>query len=100
SPPSGLSVLPSVIERSKRTIISHAIMDFILISNGTLMTIQNMTWNGKQGFQTKPKQDFFVPYHVEQNLGTIAGSGVMGVTHTERGLTWVEVFLSGHVSPY
>jgi carboxypeptidase D len=99
SPPSALSVLPSVIERSKRTIISHGSLDFILLANGTLMTIQNMTWNGKQGFQQQPRQDFYVPYHKELNQGTLAGSGVMGVTHTERGLTWVEVFLSGHMVP-
>jgi carboxypeptidase D len=99
SPPSALSVLPSVIERSKRTIIAHGNLDFILLANGTLMTIQNMTWNGKQGFEKKPKQDFYVPYHRELNQGTLAASGVMGVTHTERGLTWVEVFMSGHMVP-
>lgn len=97
--PSALTVLPSVIERSKRTIISHGNLDFILIGNGTLFTIQNMTWNGKQGFQTKPKEDLFIPYHREANQGTIAASGNMGVVHTERGLTWVEVFLSGHMIP-
>jgi carboxypeptidase D len=74
-------------------------MDFILLGNGTLMTIQNMTWGGKQGFQKKPKADLYVPYHRELNQGTIAASGVMGVTHTERGLTWNEVFLSGHMVP-
>jgi carboxypeptidase D len=99
SPPSSLSVLPSVIERSKRTIIAHGNLDFILLLNGTLMSIQNMTWNGKQGFQRKPKQDLFVPYHRELNQGTLAASGTMGVTHTERGLTWNEVFLSGHMIP-
>jgi carboxypeptidase D len=99
SPPSALSVLPSVIERSKRTIIAHGNLDFILLLNGTLMSIQNMTWNGKQGFQKKPKQDLYVPYHRELNQGTLAASGIMGVTHTERGLTWNEIFLSGHMVP-
>lgn len=36
SPPSSISVLPRVIERSKRTIIAHGTLDMILISNGTL----------------------------------------------------------------
>ena len=36
SPPSGLSVLPGVIERSKRTVVSHGALDMVLISNGTL----------------------------------------------------------------
>ncbi|CAG8949818.1 hypothetical protein HYFRA_00004142 [Hymenoscyphus fraxineus] len=99
SPPSGVSVLPGVIERSKRTIIAHGALDMILIANGTLMMIQNMTWNGAQGFQTKPSDPFFVPYHNEASLSTIAGSGVMGTTHTERGLTYVGVDLAGHMIP-
>jgi carboxypeptidase D len=97
--PSGVSILPGVIERSKRTIIAHGALDMVLISNGTLMMIQNMTWNGTQGFTTKPSDPFYVPYHDELSLSTIAASGVMGTTHTERGLTWVSVDLSGHMVP-
>ncbi|KAI9719041.1 MAG: hypothetical protein M1812_003671 [Candelaria pacifica] len=99
SPPSGLSVLPSVIERSQRTIIGHGSLDMILIANGTLLMIQNMTWNGAQGFTSAPSDEFFVPYHYESSNSTLAGSGVFGTTHTERGLTWVEVALSGHMIP-
>lgn len=116
SPPSGLSVLPRVIEKSKRTVIGHGSLDYILIANGTLLMIQNMTWHGAQGFQHKPADDFFVPYHSTSLsadyldavnagnvsadvLGTLAASGVMGTTHTERGLTWVETALSGHMIP-
>lgn len=96
SPPSGVSVLPGVIERSKRTIIAHGALDMVLIANGTLLMIQNLTWGGVQGFQEKPSDPFFVPYHNELSLSTIAASGVMGTTHTERGLTYVGVDLSGH----
>jgi carboxypeptidase D len=99
SPQSSYTVLPRVIEKSERTIISHGSLDFILIANGTLLTIQNMTWHGAQGFQRKPVDDFFVPYHRPASLSTIAGSGIQGITHTERGLTWVEVFTSGHMVP-
>jgi len=104
--PSGLSVLPGVIERSKRTIIGHGALDMVLISNGTLMMIQNMTWNGAQGFTSKPADPFYIPYHSEgyspdftaadPALSVVAASGVFGTTHTERGLTWVSVDLSGH----
>lgn len=97
--PSGLSVLPKVIEKTNNVIIGHGNLDMILLANGTLLMIQNMTWNGKQGFQSEPKTPFFVPYHNELNLGTIAAAGIMGTTHTERGLTWVEVALSGHMVP-
>jgi carboxypeptidase D len=96
---SGLTVLPGVIERSKRTIIGHGNLDMILIANGTLLTIQNMTWNGAQGFSAPPSDDFFVPYHNDYELGTLAAAGVMGKTRTERGLTFVEINLSGHMVP-
>jgi carboxypeptidase D len=43
SPPSALGPLPSVIERTNNTIISHSLLDFLLFSNGSLTTIQNMT---------------------------------------------------------
>ncbi|KAF2138488.1 uncharacterized protein K452DRAFT_276917 [Aplosporella prunicola CBS 121167] len=99
SAPSGLSVLPGVIERAERTVIAHGALDFILLVNGTLLTIQNMTWNGAQGFQERPAQPFYVPYHSDTSKSTLAASGVMGTTHTERGLTWVEVALSGHMIP-
>jgi carboxypeptidase D len=68
----------------------------VLISNGTLLMIQNMTWNGAQGFTSKPSDPFYVPYHDDPNASTVAASGVLGTTHTERGLTWVSVDLSGH----
>jgi carboxypeptidase D len=35
--PSGLSVLPGVIEKNKRTLIAHGSLDYILLANGTLM---------------------------------------------------------------
>lgn len=99
SAPSGLSVLPKVVERANRTIIAHGELDYIFMANGTLLMIQNMTWHGKQGFQQAPSADFFVPYHDGVSLSTMAASGVMGTTHTERGLTWVETRLSGHMVP-
>jgi carboxypeptidase D len=103
STPSGLSVLPGVIENLDRVIIGHGLLDMILLWNGTLLATQNMTWNGAQGFSTPPSEwdDFYVPYHVEyeNQLGSIAGAGVMGQYHTERGFTLVTVDLSGHMIP-
>jgi carboxypeptidase D len=97
SPPSGLSVLPRVIEKNNRTVIGHGLLDFILLANGTLMMIQNMTWNGAQGFSSYPENDFFVPYHEELSLASLAGAGNFGKYHTERGLTYVTIDLSGHM---
>lgn len=104
--PSALGPLPSVIERTNNTIIGHGLLDFILLANGTLLTIQNMTWNGAQGFQRPPTERLFVPYHPslsELVSGTPpvpfldnAGAGYLGFAHTERGLTFSSVFNSGH----
>lgn len=101
SPPSGLSVLPRVIEKNKRTVIGHGLLDFILLANGTIAMIQNMTWHGKQGFSAPPDtwNDFFVPYHPDPELGDLAGAGIFGNWHTERGLTFCTVDLSGHMIP-
>jgi carboxypeptidase D len=116
SVPSALGPLPSVIERTNNTIIGHGLLDFLLFANGSLITIQNMTWNGAQGFQQAPSRtkNFFVPYH--QTLDYIlsivnnaipntppqydtAGAGLQGTWHTERGLTFVTVPLAGHEIP-
>ncbi|KDQ52024.1 hypothetical protein JAAARDRAFT_40628 [Jaapia argillacea MUCL 33604] len=87
SPPSALSVLPSVIAKSQRTVIAHGLGDFVLIAEGTRIVIQNMTWNGKQGFQTPIQNDSFI----------VPGMGAMGTAHSERGLTYFEIVLSGHM---
>ena len=68
----------------------------ILISNETLLIIQNMTWNGAQGFQRKPIEPFYIPYHDDPSESTLANSRIFRTTHTERGLTWVSVDLAGH----
>jgi carboxypeptidase D len=46
------SVLPGVIERTNRTLISNGNLDFLIQTNGTLMAIQNMTWNGRWDFSS------------------------------------------------
>ncbi|KAG1817704.1 Alpha/Beta hydrolase protein [Suillus subaureus] len=87
--PPALTVLPSVIEKSQRTVIVHGLADFVLIADGTRIAIQNMTWNGLQGFQTPIANDSFI----------VDGVGAYGTMHSERGLTYYEVALSGHMLP-
>lgn len=91
------TVLPSVIDRSKRTVIGHSNLGYILLRAGTLLTIQNMTWGGIQGFQAPIEEDFFVPYHEDPFLATMAGAGIMGKTRTERGLTYFGIDGAGHM---
>ncbi|TBU48753.1 alpha/beta-hydrolase [Dichomitus squalens] len=86
---STLSVLPNVIEKSERVAIVHGLADFILVAEGTRIAIQNMTWNGLQGFQTPIEDESFL----------VDDMGVFGNMHTERGLTFVEFYYSGHMTP-
>lgn len=108
SQPSSYEIIPGVIERTNNTVISQAMLDYILIANGTLASIQNMTWNGVQGFHSAPSKPLFVPYlphyPVAKDeystpfppMNRISGAGYMGTVHTERGLTYTTVDLSGH----
>ncbi|KAK5937956.1 hypothetical protein PMZ80_009545 [Knufia obscura] len=114
SQPSSYTVLPSVIERTNNVIVGSGLLDYLLLTNGTLMALNNMTWNGAQGFSKAPSDPFFVPYNPSigevvyetENqpipatpVGLVAGGGILGTTHTERGLTWVTVNLAGHEIP-
>jgi carboxypeptidase D len=102
-------VLPQVIEATNRVLVANADLDFVIITTGTLLSIQNMTWNGKLGFEKEPStptvitlpdlqyQQMYVengfPFDFEDPQGT------MGVNHYERGLMWAETYLSGHMQP-
>lgn len=83
------SVLPSVIEKSERSVIVHGMADYIVIAEGTRIVLQNMTWAGKQGFQEDPVADSFI----------VDGMGSMGNVQSERGLTYYEIALCGHMVP-
>ncbi|PKI83156.1 hypothetical protein MVES_003090 [Malassezia vespertilionis] len=87
SAPPDRTVLPGVIEKNVRTVIQHGTYDMVLIANGSALAIQNMTWNGKMGFQTKPS----TPLKVDGKTA--------GVFAKERGLTFVQVAQSGHMIP-
>ncbi|KAL9089402.1 MAG: hypothetical protein Q9165_005723 [Trypethelium subeluteriae] len=101
SPPSGINggPLARVTERTNNTIVGHGMLDMVLIMNGSLLTLQNLTWNGAQGFSEPPTLPFYVPYHEDAVLGSAAGAGVYGSFRTERGLTFVSIDLSGHEVP-
>lgn len=101
------SVLPKVIEHTNRVLVTNGVLDFAILSMGTLLSIQNMTWNGQLGFKRKPETEVVVdlPDLGNESQGTVLGieggasQGVMGVQHHERGLMFVEVRGSGHMVP-
>ncbi|KAI0035196.1 alpha/beta-hydrolase [Vararia minispora EC-137] len=88
-PPALNGVLANVIEKSNRTVIAHGLGDFILIAEGARIVLQNMTWGGAQGFQSPLVESSFV----------VDGMGPLGNVQSERGLTYYEVVLSGHMIP-
>jgi carboxypeptidase D len=102
-------VLPQVIEATNRVLVSNAQLDFVIITDGTLLAIQNMTWAGKLGFETKPEAPIVITLPDLQyqqvfvdngyDFGVEDPQGTMGVQHFERGLMWAETFLSGHMQP-
>jgi carboxypeptidase D len=92
-------VLQRVIEYTNNTIIGSGNLDMLLNTNGTLLALQNVTWNGLQGLQEYPGTPFYVPYHPEYNGGSLSGAGYVGYWGSERGLTFYQVQLSGHELP-
>lgn len=97
--PAQNGVLQRVIEYTNNTIIGSGNLDMLLSTNGTLLAVQNMTWNGCQGLQEYPGKEFYVPYHPEYNGGALSGAGHVGSYGTERGLTFYQVQLAGHELP-
>lgn len=80
----------------------------IIITNGTLLSIQNMTWNGELGFQTEPSTPIIITepdlqYEAAFDANGYNGlddpQGYMGIQHYERGLMWAETFQAGHMQP-
>ncbi|KAN0089186.1 alpha/beta-hydrolase [Hyaloscypha variabilis] len=102
-------VLPQVIEGTNRVLVSNADLDFVIITAGTLLSIQNMTWNGKLGFEQEPSTPTVITLpdlqyqqmYIENGfpLGWEDPQGTMGVNHYERGLMWAQTYLSGHMQP-
>jgi carboxypeptidase D len=94
--PGSQPVIPNVIEKTHNVLIGHGSQDFVLVADGTLLSIQNMTWGGMLGFQTRPTEPLYVPYHGDGDIESLSGAGVVGTVHTERGLTYFGVASAGH----
>jgi carboxypeptidase D len=97
SGPGSQPVLPRVIDRTRNVILGHGSRDFLLLPDATLLTIQNLTWQGALGFQRRPEGALFIPTHDNANVSTAAGGGVVGSSHSERGLTWFGAAMAGHL---
>lgn len=82
------SILAQMIESSKRFYIMNGDLDALIIANGTKLALQNLTWNGGQGFEQPPSI----------SLKDLNGKK-QAISSDERGLRFMEVFDSGHKIP-
>ncbi|EMD66855.1 hypothetical protein GGP41_008244 [Bipolaris sorokiniana] len=98
-PPANSGALKHVVEKTNNVIIGSGDLDMLLSTNGTLLALQNITWNGAQGLSRYPSENLYVPYHPEFNGGALAGAGYQGTWVKERGLTFYTARLAGHELP-
>lgn len=56
----------------------------VLIKNGTLLAIQNMTWNGDMGFQSAPNQSIVIEYVDLQYPAAFQANGYGGLDGPQR----------------
>ena len=79
-----------------------------ILTNATVLAIQNMTWNGMMGFQSAPSKlinielpdlQYSATFKSSGFKGLDAHQGIMGKQHYERGLMFAETYLSGHMEP-
>ncbi|KAF5663629.1 serine-type carboxypeptidase [Fusarium heterosporum] len=91
----------SLVERTNNVMIGSGVADYMITPNTTAMALQGIKWNGKQGFQKAPNQEFVVPIinNTVKNIEQWAGGSVQGEFHTERGVTLASVKTSGHMVP-
>ena len=81
-------VLPRVIEATNRVLVSNGDLDLEILTNATLLAIQNMTWHGMLGFQVEPSTpiDITLPDLLYQS--TFESSGFDGLDVSFIPLPW------------
>lgn len=75
-----------MIEQNKKYILMSSEYDYKLITNGTIVALQNLTWNGAQGFSKIPQTPIFDVEKIQRGLAI-----------TERGLTFASIKGCGHL---
>lgn len=80
------NVLPRVIEATNRVLVANGDLDIDIMTNATLLAIQNMTWNGVMGFQTEPATpiNITLPDLQYQSLFSSQGLDRLDVSNTFR----------------
>ncbi|KAE8839902.1 hypothetical protein HRS9122_06507 [Pyrenophora teres f. teres] len=98
-PPAINGILKSIIEATNNVLIGSGDLDMLIPTNGTLLTIQNVTWNGVQGFSQYPNRPLVIPIYVDPHTWSTAGGLLQGRWIKERGLTFYTAHIAGHELP-
>ncbi|MCJ1403072.1 hypothetical protein MMC11_006295 [Xylographa trunciseda] len=86
--PPAYAIIPSLLAQNISVHIYSGDYDIVLPHIGTELVIQNMTWNGLQGFQCPPDRPFYTN-------GVLAGNWGY-----ERGLSYHRFLRAGHSVPH
>ncbi|KAK2749605.1 hypothetical protein FQN57_005827 [Myotisia sp. PD_48] len=88
--PPAYHLLPELLETHKLPVhIYQGQLDMLINNIGVELVLQNMTWNGAQGFQEKPHRQF----------GSGSSGAPVGLWTEERGLSYHLFYESGHAVP-
>ncbi|KKY33498.1 putative carboxypeptidase cpds [Diaporthe ampelina] len=109
SPRAQLTVMPGVFDRTPGiNIVANGQFDMLIPSNGTLFSLQNVTWRGAQGFSEYPPNILQIPpsginasdengpWGSFAKIEGVGRSGEMGKWVFERGVGFVDVAYAGH----
>ncbi|TFY81745.1 hypothetical protein EWM64_g2266 [Hericium alpestre] len=82
------TLFPDLLSRLPRGLtLWHGLLDSLLLNVGDRTTIQNLTWNGAQGFSKPP------------TVRLVVNGTQRGAYQSERGFTYIEVNGAGHMIP-
>ncbi|EEP81921.1 predicted protein [Uncinocarpus reesii 1704] len=96
------SILPSILTTHRIPVhIFQGELDMVINHVAVELVLQNMTWNGKQGFKARPTLPFGTNVNLDRK-GDIKGGwngSEAGVWTWERGLTYHRFKEAGHAVP-
>lgn len=95
--PPTFSILPSILNSGSTAVhVYSGENDFLLNHFGTELVLQNMTWNGAQGFAEEPSKVFYSDDARPDNRKKSEDKSVVGTWGEERGLSYHFFHGAGH----
>ncbi|KAK4957518.1 hypothetical protein LTR10_005483 [Elasticomyces elasticus] len=85
-------VLPKVIAATNRVLVANGDLDMEILTNATMLAIQNMTWNGKLGFQKRPSKPIVIDLPDLMYNATFVANGDEGMDEPQGTMGMVFLF--------